>query len=1144
MIKRLLVANRGEIAVRILRAAAEMGISTVAAYSEDDADALHTRRADEAHPLRGKGVAAYLDIEQIIGAARERGCDAVHPGYGFLSERADFAGRCAEAGITFVGPSPETLAMFGDKPRARTLAVEHGVPVLAATAGGVTVENARDFLASLGEGGAIMLKAVAGGGGRGTRLVERIEDLEEAYTRCRSEAQQAFGDGDLYAERCMTRARHVEVQIVGDGSGAVSHLWERECSVQRRYQKIIEIAPSPVVSPALREQLTSAAVRMASAVRYRGLGTFEFLVDLVDGGDASYAFIEANPRLQVEHTVTEEVLDLDLVKTQLQLASGETLADLSLMQAGVPSPRGFAIQVRINAETIDAEGTVRPAGGTLTAFDAPSGRGVRVDTCGYVGYRTNPNFDPLLAKLVCHASSTDFGEVVARTYRALCEFKIEGVRTNVPLLQTLVQRPEFAAGQVDTRFVETHLPELLTPERAPHRRLYFEPEPARARAGAVVDASDPLAVLNYGRTDGVSAMPAPATIAGDVWEYDTTGLEGTEAIHAPMQATIVSVDVREDEVVRRGQQLLVLNAMKMEHVITAPASGAVRRLTVETGDTVPEGTPLIFIEERAVVFEEDAGDSGAALDQVRPDLAAVQRMHAIIDDAARPEAVEARHEKGHRTARENIADLCDPGTFVEYGSLAVATGLQGSVEERLHYAPADGLVMGLGQINGDHFDETRSRCIVVSYDYMVLAGTQGGMNHRKKDRIFQLADRLRTPVVLFAEGGGGRAGGGRRNSSGPEGASGEVRGGGGLSTPSFNLLARLSGLVPLVGITAGRCFAGNAALLGVCDVVIATADSSIGMGGPAMIEGGGLGVYRPEEVGPMAVQVPNGVVDIPVADETEAVQAAKRYLSYFQGPVSTWECADQRLLRQSIPENRLRVYNIRAVIETLADTGSVLELRRAFGPAMVTALIRLEGRPVGVIANNPLHLSGAIDSAAADKASRFMQLCDAFDIPLLFLCDTPGIMVGPEVEKTGLVRHAARMFVVGASLTVPTFTIILRKAYGLGAQTMGGGNHKMPVFTVSWPTGEFGGMGLEGRVKLGRRRELEAVADPEERRALYDRLVAQAYEQGKALNAAHVFEVDDVIDPADSRRWLLAGLRSAPPPEPRAGKKRPCVDTW
>jgi acetyl-CoA carboxylase carboxyltransferase component len=327
-------------------------------------------------------------------------------------------------------------------------------------------------------------------------------------------------------------------------------------------------------------------------------------------------------------------------------------------------------------------------------------------------------------------------------------------------------------------------------------------------------------------------------------------------------------------------------------------------------------------------------------------------------------------------------------------------------------------------------------------------------------------------------------------------------------------------------------------------VVIATADSSIGMGGPAMIEGGGLGVYRPEEVGPMSVQVPNGVVDIPVADEVEAVQAAKHYLSYFQGPVTDWECADQRLLRQSIPENRLRVYNIRSVIETLADTGSVLELRRAFGPAMVTALIRLEGRPVGVIANNPLHLSGAIDSAAADKASRFMQLCDAFDIPLLFLCDTPGIMVGPEVEKTGLVRHAARMFVVGASLSVPTFTIILRKAYGLGAQTMGGGNHKMPVFTVSWPTGEFGGMGLEGRVKLGRRRELEAVADPEERRALYDRLVAQAYEQGKALNAAHVFEVDDVIDPADSRRWLLAGLRSAPPPEPRTGKKRPCVDTW
>jgi acetyl-CoA carboxylase carboxyltransferase component len=366
----------------------------------------------------------------------------------------------------------------------------------------------------------------------------------------------------------------------------------------------------------------------------------------------------------------------------------------------------------------------------------------------------------------------------------------------------------------------------------------------------------------------------------------------------------------------------------------------------------------------------------------------------------------------------------------------------------------------------------------------------------------------------------------------------------GFNVLAFNYFARLSGLVPLVGVTNGRCFAGNAVLLCCCDVIIATEVSNIGVGGPAMIEGGGLGVFRPEEVGPMSVQVPNGVVDIPVADEAEAVRVTKQYLSYFQGPITDWECADQRLLRNLVPENRLRIYDIRKVIHTLADTDSVLELRRHWGHGIVTSLIRVEGRPVGVVANNPTHLAGAIDSEGADKGARFMQLCDAFDIPILFLCDCPGIMVGPEIEKTALVRHASRMFVIGANLSVPFFSIVLRKAYGLGAQAMVGGSSKAPIFTISWPTGEYGGMGLEGAVKLGYRKELAAIEDPEERKAKYEEMVAHAYEIGRAVSAASHFEVDDVIDPADSRRWIMGALRSVPEPEPRTGKKRPCVDTW
>ena len=576
-----------------------------------------------------------------------------------------------------------------------------------------------------------------------------------------------------------------------------------------------------------------------------------------------------------------------------------------------------------------------------------------------------------------------------------------------------------------------------------------------------------------------------------------------------------------------------MSAMKMEHVVSAPLAGIVRRIAVATGDTVPEGLALAWIEPGEA--PDDAGDAVAAPDpdHVRPDLAEWRARRALLMDEARPDAVARRRKIGGRTARENVADLCDPDSFEEWGGFAIAAQRgRRSVEDLVANTPGDGLVAGIGRVNGDLFTDDRSRCAVASYDYTVLAGTQGALNHRKKDRLFELAGRLRLPVVLFTEGGGGRPG------------DTDVSGVAGLDCMAFHLFAGLSGLVPLVGINSGRCFAGNAALLGCCDVVIATRNSNIGMGGPAMIEGGGLGVFRPEEVGPMSVQVPNGVVDVAVEDEREAVAVARRYLSYFQGNLPTWTENDQRALRHAIPENRLRIYEIRSVIETLADAGSVLELRRGFGSGMVTAFARIEGRPIGIVANDPRHLAGAIDAPAADKAARFLQLCDAFDLPVLFLCDTPGIMVGPEVEKTAIVRHCARLFVVGASLTVPFMTIVLRKSYGLGAQAMAGGSQKAPLFTVAWPTGEFGGMGLEGAVKLGFRKELEAVADPGERRRLYETMVERAYERGKALNTASHFEIDDVIDPAGSRARVAAALRASPPPQVRSGRKRPCIDAW
>lgn len=583
-----------------------------------------------------------------------------------------------------------------------------------------------------------------------------------------------------------------------------------------------------------------------------------------------------------------------------------------------------------------------------------------------------------------------------------------------------------------------------------------------------------------------------------------------------MQAVVISVRAEVGRTVAAGQTLVILEAMKMEHVVAAEQSGVVREVLVEADAMVAAGDSLVVLEEAEHSQAEVHERAPASVEEVRPDLAEVKERHAFGRDDNRPDAVAKRRETGQRTARENVADLVDEGTLVEYGALVIAAQRRRRpIEELIRRTPADGMIAGIGRVNGEAFGATRTQCVVVSYDYTVLAGTQGTMNHLKKDRMFELAEERGLPVVLFSEGGGGRPG---------DTDHAIVSG---LDCRAFQYFAALSGKVPLVGVNSGRCFAGNAALLGCCDVVIATMASNIGMGGPAMIEGGGLGVHAPEEIGPSASQYRNGVIDVLVDDDEAAVAAAKKYLSYFQGALPDWTCADQRLLRASIPENRLRVYDVRNVIETLADDDSVLELRGGFGSGMVTVLARVEGRPIGIVANNPMHLGGAIDGEAADKASDFMKLCSTFGIPLLFLCDTPGFMVGPEAEETGLVKRAAKLFTTSAALEVPFCTIVLRKGYGLGAQSMAGGSFKAPVFTVSWPTGEFGGMGLEGAVKLGFRKELAAIDDAEEREAMFRQMVDKLYERGKAVNVAEHFEIDAVIDPVESRRWVLSAIEEA-----------------
>jgi acetyl-CoA carboxylase carboxyltransferase component len=646
---------------------------------------------------------------------------------------------------------------------------------------------------------------------------------------------------------------------------------------------------------------------------------------------------------------------------------------------------------------------------------------------------------------------------------------------------------------------------------------------------------------------------------------------------APFAGSVAQVAAVAGAAVQAGDPVVVLEAMKMEHEIVAERAGTITRVLVAEGDAVTEGAPLAVIapagterpgapdapEASAAVPGPDSPAVEAAVDasapgpptddddaladddSVRADLQAVHARHALTRDAARPDAVQARHSRGRRTARENLEDLLDPGSFVEYGPLVYAAQERRRPrQELIERTPADGLVAGVGTVDG-------RPTMALSYDYTVLAGTQGWRNHAKKDRLFELARERELPVVLFAEGGGGRPG----DVDLPVIA--------GLDTRAFELFARLSGNVPLVGIATGFTFAGNAALLGCCDVVIATEDACIGMGGPAMIGGGGLGHFAPEEIGPIDVQWANGVVDVRVADDAQAVAAARAYLGYVGWPAAgdttgdpaatggqdatsaAGTAPDQTRLRDLIPTNRKRVYEIRTVIETLADEH--LELRRGFAAGMVTALARIGGRPLGIIANDPTHLGGAIDADGADKAARFMQLCDAHGLPLLFLADTPGFMVGPDAERTATVRHVSRMFVTAANLSVAVGTVVLRKGYGLGAQAMAGGSFKAGRFCVAWPTGEFGGMGLEGAVRLGMRRELEAIADPREREATYEQMVADAYERGSAINMAAHFELDDVIDPADTRRWVAQLFDPGHSPEPTGRhprRARPQIDTW
>lgn len=1087
---RILIANRGEVAMRIVRSARDLSMPSVSVFTADDAGSMHVTRADEAYQLPGQGVAGYLDIAAVVEAAKATRCSMVHPGYGLLAESAAFAAAVEAAGLKFVGPGSRQLDLFGDKIKARQFAADNDVPTLPASHAGNNIDELLEFIKQQ-QPATVVVKAAAGGGGRGMRVVRQFADATRLINDAAQEASAAFGDGRVYAERFVARARHIEVQILGHPDGQVMHLGERDCTCQRRHQKLIEITPAPGLDDGLRQRMTDAACRLAERAGYHGLGTVEFLLDL-DSGE--FFFIEANARLQVEHTVTETVYGLDLVAIQLQIACGKSMAEIGLEQ--MPERRGQAMQLRINAETMLPGGDVSAASGQLTRFDPPAGPGIRIDTAASLGYAPHPAFDSLLAKLIVATPADDFDTLVLRTQRAAQEFAAAGLPTNLPFLRAILAHPAFADYALTTEFINETSDELI--KQAP------------------VDEWD---------APGDSQQSSGAAVA-------LTLPNGCVAIAAPMRGSVIELLAATGTAVKRGQTVVLLEAMKMHHDVVAPADGLVREIVVRIGDVVDAEACLVIFEPAAGQSAENGAADELDLDASRADLDEVIARHTLGEDSARPQAVAKRRKFGSRTARENVADLIDDNSFIEYGALAIAAQRRRRTLDDLHAnTPADGMIAGFGTVNAGEFGTDATRCAVLAYDFTVLAGTQGHHNHKKKDRLFELAEEWKTPVVFFTEGGGGRPGDVDTDDIFMSW----------LDLKTFATWPRLSGLAPRIAINSGRCFAGNAVIFGCADITIATENSNIGLAGPAMIEGGGLGRYTPEDIGPIGVQTENGVVDIACADEAEATAIGRKLLGCFQGRLKHYESADQRRLRHLIPEDRLRVYDIRAVIETLADTGSVIELRRDYGVGLITALVRVEGYAFGLIANDPRHLGGAIDGDGGEKGGRFLQLCDTYGLPVISLCDTPGYMVGPDSEKTAAVRRGSRLIVASANLSVPFFTIVIRKGYGLGAQAMAGGSFHQPFFNIAWPTAEMGPMGLEGAVELGFKKELEATPDAASRQALFEKLVGQMYTKGKAVSVASVFEIDAVIDPAETRQWLVRGLKAAGNSK---RKPRRYIDVW
>ena len=1123
MLKRVLIANRGEIAIRVARAASALGMDSVGVYAAADVLALHTRITTESRIIDGyhspssDPVRAYLDAEALIEIAKASRCDCVHPGYGFLSENPGFAQRCAEERITFIGPSPETLALFGDKTRARELARSLGIQVVPGSQ--QAVANASEA-ATIAErvGYPVMLKAAAGGGGRGMRVVTGSSEMPAAFARCQSEAQAAFGDGAVFVEKLIARPRHIEVQILGDAHGSVVHLYERDCSVQLRNQKVVEIAPAPSLDPTLRQRILDDALRLACAASYVNAGTVEFLVI---PESSEHLFIECNPRIQVEHTVTEQVMRIDLVEAQFRIAAGEALGALGLPdQSVVKAPRGYAIQARI----------VACGAGTLTGYKEPTGPAVRVDSCGYLGYEPPRQFDPMFAKLICESNSThSFASAIDRTLRALDEFQIGGLPTNLRQLRGILSHPVLRAGDARTTFLAEH-PDLVT------------------SSSALVSTSASLALLEQQSATLRGSITVRALSGAQTAAASLTVPDGEEGVPSPMAGALVELCVEAGATVEVGATLMVISAMKMESAITSPCAGVVTAIrptqisaVVAAGQIVAAIAPTQHASARSAA--RHYGD-----DTWAPMLSDVRALQAIAHKRFAPDSTDPgvlrQRKRGKLTCRERIDLLLDPGSFREVGSLAGFTDYD-DAGRISGFTPANH-VGGWGKIGN-------RLAVVCADDFTSRGGHADGAIAAKAFHLDQLSLDLRCPSIRLLDGssGGGsiaamvprqhKAGESRAQESSGTIVAGRPRvsGEGGSFLVSHlgstTYVAQLA-QVPVVNLLLGSVVGIGAAkaVLGHFAVMVRDISQLFVAGPPVVSHAMGYDITK-EELGGWQVHCRNGSVDNLAESEEEAATMTKRFLSYL--PLSVYEAppwlqpdpSDQPDRREEelftiVPRKRTTTFDMRRAIRLMADRGSFFEIGPLWGTDQIVGFVRFNGYPMGFVASDCRHVNGgAMTADGCDKLKRHLDLCDLFHLPILNLVDSPGFAVGLEHEITGTIRKGAEWMIAYAQVSVPIFTVIMRRSFGVA-----GNNFATPRSGASarvvWPAADVGGIPPEGGIEAAYTRQLAEAADPAALRAEINARIESARGPIGPLNK---FQIEEMIDPRDTRRWICEWIANA-----------------